>query len=102
MESELSQKLCKRCSNSEHRCARAFKRYATPGSTVQMVSGVSAIHRLLEQIPQRTDSKRMTWTACRTLTSNRCLRAGHRQRHAVTVSNDSATGLGLIGTPDAR
>lgn len=81
MESELSQTLCKRLlkqwSNSAQ---RAFRRHATPGSTVQMVAGVSAIHRLLEPVLAAPV------IAC---TSQ------------WTVDNDSATGLALSGTPDA-
>lgn len=103
MESELSQKLCKRLIKQWSTGAqRAFKRYATPGSTVQMVSGVSAIHRLLEQIPQ---ADRLEADDVDSL-PNFDIESVFAMPVIVnatrwTVSNDSATGLGLIGTPDA-
>jgi hypothetical protein len=81
---------------------RVFRRFATSGSTLRMVAGVCAIHRLLEQsLPQDSaspgDSDSMSIgdvgsTQARPVTVN----ATHW-----TVSNDSAAGLALSGTPDA-
>jgi len=102
MEGELSQSLCKRLlkqwSGSPQ---RAFKRHAVSGSTVQMVAGVSAIHRLLDpasQGPQfgveETDSLPigdvgLTFSSPAPVNLTRW-----------SVSNDSATGLALKGKPD--
>jgi len=80
---------------------RAFKRYAIDGGSVQVVAGVSAIHRLLERVPQppRPETEDdslpihdvgMTFTAPSAVTATRW-----------TVSNDSAAGLALCGAPDA-
>jgi len=103
MESELSQTLCKRLLKQWSSGAqRAFRRHATPGSTVQMVAGVSAIHRLLEPVPQaarlvpdEADSlpnpdAEPVFAAPVVVSTTRW-----------TVGNDSATGLALSGTPDA-
>jgi hypothetical protein len=103
MESELSQKLCKRLLKQWSTGAqRAFKRYATPGSTVQMVSGVSAIHRLLEQIPQadRLEADEVDSLPNVDIESVFAVPVIVNATRW-TVSNDSAAGLGLIGTPDA-
>ena len=103
MESELSQKLCKRLLKQWSTGAqRAFKRYATPGSTVQMVSGVSAIHRLLEQMPQadRLEADEVDSLPNVDIESVFAVPVIVNATRW-TVSNDSAAGLGLIGTPDA-
>jgi len=80
---------------------RAFKRYPDPGSAIQVVAGVSAIHRLLELVPQ---AAQFSTTSTDTLTGQdgsaifaapSAVNASHW-----TVSNDSAAGLALSGTPD--
>lgn len=102
MEGELSQSLCKRLlkqwSGSPQ---RAFRRHAVSGSTVQMVAGVSAIHRLLDQDSQgpqfgveETDSLPigdvgLTFSSPAPVNLTRW-----------NVSNDSAAGLALKGKPD--
>lgn len=103
MESELSGTLCnhllKRWGGSAQ---RAFKRYPAAGSTVQVVAGVSAIHRLLERVPQAAerdasagDSPPIHDVAPIFAT----LAAVNASRW--TVNNDSAGGLALSGAPDA-
>jgi hypothetical protein len=102
MEGELSLTLCKRLLKQWSAGAqRAFKRYAPPDSTVQVVAGVSAIHRMLERValaapfqPDEADS----------LPSD--VEPGFVAAAAInttqwTVSNDSAPGLALSGTPNA-
>lgn len=92
MDSETSLILAKRLLKLWRPGAhRAFKRYPAPGSAMQVVAGVSAIHRLLERMsptaapPERDDPS-----------SFAAINASHW-----TVSNDSAAGLALTGTPDA-
>lgn len=103
MESEFSQTLCKRLLKQwSSGAARAFKRYATPGRTVQAVAGVSAIHHLLEVAPQAAQHDPDE--------------AGDQSIHVIepalaapvavnttewSGSNDSAAGLALSGAPDA-
>jgi hypothetical protein len=81
---------------------RAFKRHATPGSTVLAMAGVSAIHRMLEQGPQaakpdtqETDSLPIHGVGMK-LAAPAALSATRWQ-----VSNDSASGLALAAVPDA-
>lgn len=81
---------------------RAFRRFATSGSTLQMVAGVSAIHRLLEQsLPQDSappgDSDSLS---IGDVGSTQAMPVTVNATHW-TVSNDSAAGLALSGTPDA-
>ena len=102
MESETSLTLTKRLlklwSPGAH---RAFKRYPAPGSAIQVVAGVSAIHRLLELVPQTAE---LSTTSTDTLAgpdgsasfaAPSAVNASHW-----TVCNDSASGLALSGTPD--
>jgi len=107
MESELSQTLCKRLLKLWSPGAqRAFKRYATPGTTVQMVAGVSAIHRLLEMAPQAAQAEPDEADSLAIHGVEPIFVAPAAAPVAVdatqwTVSNDSASGLALSGTPDA-
>lgn len=102
MESEPAQKLCIRLLKQWSGGAqRAFRRHATPGGTMQMVAGVSAIHRLLEMAPQTAgsapgaaDSLRISDVAA-TMAATAPISATEWN-----VSNDSAAGLALSGTPD--
>lgn len=88
MDSELSLALCKRLLKQwSNGAQRVFKRYTTPGSTVAMVAGIRAIHQLLEQRPQPAPAASAA--------------ALPDQATLWTVSNDSASGLALNGTPDA-
>ncbi|MDP2056863.1 MAG: hypothetical protein Q8K35_03765 [Thiobacillus sp.] len=103
MESELSQTLCKRLLKQWGTgTQRAFRRYAIPGSMVQIVAGVSAIHRLLEPVPQaaRLEPDEADNLA---ITDVEPVFAAPVAVYATqwTVSNDSAAGLALSGTPDA-
>jgi hypothetical protein len=99
MEGELSLSLCKRLLRQWSAGAqRAFKRYAPPDSTVQVVAGVSAIHRLLDRVapaapfpPDEADN----------LPPDVEPAAAATNATTWTLSNDSASGLALSGTPDA-
>ena len=102
MESETSQTLAKRLLKLWRPGAhRAFKRYPAPGSAMQVVAGVSAIHRLLELVPQAAEfSKPFDETlperdGLPQFAAPAAVNASHW-----TVSNDSAAGLALTGTPD--
>lgn len=98
----LSLTLCKRLLREWGAPApRAYKRRAAPDSTVQVVAGVCAIHRLLEQLPadpagpDATDSLPI-----------HDVDTGFSAPVVVnasvwSVSNDSATGFALRGAPDA-
>ncbi|MHB1187580.1 hypothetical protein [Thiobacillus sp.] len=104
MESELSLSLCKRLMKQwSGGMQRGFRRHATPGSTVHAVTGLSAIHRLLDPEQQTpwpdpedadslliSDTQRLTAAAPAPATVSRW-----------TVDNDSAAGLALSGKPDA-
>ena len=102
MKSELSQTLCKRLLKRWSMGAqRAFKRYAATGSTVQGVAGVSAIHRLLERVPQaaRLDPEEIDSLPIHDVALVFAAPVGINATEW-TVSNDSASGLALSGTPD--
>lgn len=104
MEGELSLVLCKRLLQQWSTGAtRAFRRYATPGSTVQLVAGVSAIHRLLEGVPQAAPFQQQDDADSLSIHDAEPVFAAPGAVNATqwTVSNDSAPGLALRGTPDA-
>jgi hypothetical protein len=103
MESSLSLRLGKRLIKLWRTGAqRAFKRYPTPGSTMQVVAGVSAIHRLLELVPQtpeleiRAETDLPIHDIDPLFAAPAAVNASHW-----TISNDSATGLALNSVPDA-
>jgi hypothetical protein len=101
MEGELSLNLCKRLLKQWSAGAqRAFKRYAPPDSTVQVVAGVSAIHRLLERVPPAAPFPQ---DEADSLPSDVEPGSAAAAINATmwTVSNDSASGLALSGAPDA-
>lgn len=77
---------------------RAFRRFDTPGSTLRMVAGVSAIHRLLEQQtgPSGPAAPEGTITDAALPAAPAAIAATEW-----TVRNDSAAGLALSGKPDA-
>lgn len=103
MENGLSLSLGKRLIKQWRSGAqRAFKRYAAPGSTMQVVAGVSAIHRLLELVPQtpELDMDAETDLPIHDVSPLFAAPAAVNASHW-TISNDSATGLALSGTPDA-
>ena len=88
MDADLTQRLCVRLLKAwSSGVQRAFRRFASPGSGVQMVAGVSAIHRLLEQSPPPGSAAQAAPVIVNAT--------------QWTVSNDSAAGLALNGTPDA-
>ncbi len=103
MESEPAQLLCKRLLRQWSTGAqRAFRRFATPGSTMQMVAGVSAIHRMLEPAPPAAGDEADGGDSL----PIRDVEIAHAAPIAVTathwtVSNDSASGLALSGSPNA-
>lgn len=81
---------------------RAFMRYSTPGSAVQMVAGISAIHQLLELGPQAAE--RDAGNDDTLLIHG--IGTGLAAPAAVypsqwTIGNDSAAGLAMEGAPDA-
>ncbi|MBT9568413.1 MAG: hypothetical protein IV085_08960 [Thiobacillus sp.] len=80
---------------------RAFNRYPAPGKGVEVVAGVSAIHRLLELAPQSAELAPATHDAHTGTDSPPQLnvRAAVNASHW-TLNNDSAAGLALSGTPD--
>ena len=94
----LSKRLLKLWRPGTH---RAFKRYPVPGSAMQVVAGVSAIHRLLELVPQAAEFTPATSSAlarqngATSFNAPTAVNASHW-----TVSNDSAAGLALTGMPD--
>ena len=102
MDRALSLTLCKRLLKEWGTTAqRTYKRYPTaPGSTVRVVAGVSAIHRLLEQVScaeraEPDDSLPI-----------HDVQTGFASPVAVnatvwSVTNDSAAGVALAGAPDA-
>jgi hypothetical protein len=103
MESELSQRLGKKLLKLWRSGAqRAFKRYPVPGSAIQLVAGVSAIHRLLEHTPadpsvaNADDNHLPIGDVAPLLAAPAAISVSHW-----TVSNDSAAGLALHGAPDA-
>lgn len=102
MEAGLSQTLCKRLLKLwSGGLKRGFRRHAAPGSTVQVVAGVSAIHRLLEVTPQVAETELDDEPL--PIRDADALAAAPASVSAScwTVSNDSATGLALLGQPDA-
>lgn len=104
MEGELSLVLCKRLLKQWSTGAqRAFKRYATPDSTVQLVAGVSAIHRMLEMVPQAAPFPQQDDADSLPIHGVEPVFAAPAAVNATrwTVGNDSASGLALYGTPDA-
>lgn len=102
MDSELGHTLCKHLVRQWSASAqRVFRRFSTPGSTVQVVAGVSAIHRLLEQLPQppraqADDADSLPIHDVAPIIAPVAINATDWE-----VRNDSATGLALSGTPDA-
>ena len=79
---------------------RAFKRYVSTGSTVQVVAGVSAIHQLLNQ---GAPAARPEPDGADSLPPPEAGRAPAAPAAVAptqwTVDNDSATGLALSGAP---
>jgi hypothetical protein len=81
---------------------RAFKRYPpAPGETVQIVAGVNAIHRLLEPVPPTAGSGTEA-DGSLPINDVEPIAAAPAAVNATrwAISNDSATGLALIGAPD--
>jgi cyclic-di-GMP-binding protein len=102
MESEPSQTLCKRLLKQwSSGAARAFKRYATPGRTVQAVAGVSAIHRLLDVAPQAAQPDPDEADNQSIQVIEPALAAPAAVNTILWIgNNDSAAGLALSGAPD--
>ncbi len=105
MESEITQTLCKRLLKEWGvNTQRAFRRFTTPGSTVEVVAGVSAIHRLLDPQPhaQPIDPGKADSLAIPDVQAVSAPAAPVAVNATVwVVSNDSAAGIALSGTPDA-
>ncbi|MBW8370760.1 MAG: hypothetical protein K0M66_07285 [Thiobacillus sp.] len=104
MESEISQALCKRLLKQWGASTqRAFRRFSTPGSTVQIVAGVSAIHRLLDLVPSAPPPDAEDADSLPIHDVGPVFFAAPVAVNATDwrVSNDSAAGLALSGTPDA-
>jgi hypothetical protein len=103
MEAEPSQKLCRHLLEVwSGNAQRASRRYANPGDTVEVVAGVAAIHRLLEQ-PSPAPEPGRADTDGRPIEVDAPAFVSAVVVHATpwTVGNDSAAGLALFGTPDA-
>jgi len=82
---------------------RTYKRYApAPGSTVWVVAGVSAIHRLLEQLPN-ADQGTQDDPDSLAIHDVRGMSAAPVTVNATvwTVTNESASGFALSAAPDA-
>jgi hypothetical protein len=77
---------------------RAFRRYAAAGSTLSLVAGVSAIHRLLEQHapPDADDIETLSVGDAGALAG----RTVEISASTWTVVNDSAAGMALAGAPE--
>lgn len=75
---------------------RAFERRPAVAGTVQGMAGVSAIHRLLEPPPHTVDSDEADSLPVRDVGLTP---AAPVAATPWTISNDSATGLALCGTP---
>lgn len=75
---------------------REFKRHAAPGSSVELVAGVSATHRLLEQAQHDPAAE-----ADLAIGDTSLPLAPSVNSSTWTVVNDSASGLALSGAPDA-
>jgi hypothetical protein len=104
MESATSLTLCKRLLKQwSASTQRAFRRFATPDSTVQIVAGVSAIHRLLEQVPHppQPDAAEADSLSIHDVGLTHGAAPVAVNASEWKVCNDSAAGLGLSGTPDA-
>jgi len=102
MDRALSLSLCKRLLKEWGTTAqRTYKRYPTASdSTVQVVAGVSAIHRLLEQIPCTEQSEPDESLPIHDVQG---MFASPVAVNATvwSVTNDSAAGVALAGAPDA-
>jgi hypothetical protein len=102
MQSELSLSLGKRLLKLWRTGAqRAFKRYPAAPGTMHVVAGVSCIHRLLDGEPQAGKSAADSDDSLpihdvRPL----CGASATIQTSHWTISNDSASGLALLGAPD--
>lgn len=103
MDGAVSLTLCKRLLKEWGTTAqRAFRRYPAPDSTVQVVAGISAIHRLLEQAPRAQPGAAEDADSL-AIHDVRAVFAAPVAINATqwTVSNDSAGGIALTGTPAA-
>jgi len=99
IDSEFGQSLCKRLLKQwSGTTQRAFRRHAAPGSAVQVVAGLSAIHRLLEPEPQRhpEDADSLSIPDAERVLAAAAPAAPCRW----IVDNDSAAGLALSCKPD--
>ncbi|MGK2951793.1 MAG: hypothetical protein ACSLEZ_05325 [Thiobacillus sp.] len=103
MEGELSLRLCKRLLKQWSAGAqRTFRRHPTADNAVLMVAGVSAIHRLLERAPQTAQFEPDEGDSLPIHDVEPVFAAPAAINITQwAVSNDSASGLALIGTPDA-
>jgi hypothetical protein len=101
MESALSQALCKRLLKQwSPSTKRVYRRFAASGSLVQVVAGVSAIHRLLDQVPappHPDEADSLPIHDLRPVALNPVAVNATEWK----VLNDSAAGLALSGMPDA-
>jgi hypothetical protein len=102
MQSGLSLSLAKRLLKLWRTGAqRAFKRYPAARGTMQVVAGVSCIHRLLGGEPQAGESAADS-DGSLSIRDVRPLCGASATVHTShwTISNDSASGLALQGAPD--
>lgn len=111
MDKSLSRSLSKHLLKLWHTGSqRVFSRYSAAGSTLQLAAGVSAIHRLLEQVPQAPELNADAGTDdiddaddnldIHDLNPLMAPSVVVNTSHWAVI-NDSAAGLALSGTPDA-
>ena len=105
MDKSLSRALSKRLLKLWHTgVQRAFKRYPTANISLQLVAGVSAIHRLLEQAPEATvlDRDSDDTPDIHDVHDIKPLLSSPAPVNPSDwhITNDSAAGLALNGTPD--
>ena len=94
----LTKRLLKQWRPGAH---RAFNRYPAPGSAMQVVAGVGAIHRLLDRVPKDSDfSAAHDDPQTRRDGLSFYAAPGPVNASHWTVVNDSAAGLALTGTPE--
>ncbi|MBS1184659.1 MAG: hypothetical protein H6R09_260 [Proteobacteria bacterium] len=80
---------------------RAFKRYPATDNSVQVVAGVSAIHRLLDTVPQSAEGDSDADDSLPIHDVGPLFAApAPVSASCWTIDNDSAAGLALSGAPD--
>lgn len=101
-EGEASLKLFKRLLKQwSSRVQRTFKRYAASGGAVQLVAGISTIHRLLDGVGQAPQFDSEGGVAIGDVGGIAAAAPIVVNATRWDVINDSASGLALVGAPNA-